>query len=179
MFFLRSLFLKVREVRPGWGLALWAGIGLVLLGLVAGGVYLAKPPAYDVVYLSRWIVVPANQGRTATYCTVEVGNAGRKPQADVKIHFLKSALDHALLRPLARDSGGRERPLDIRTSGLSTTLSLGRVEPGARVTVNMILNYTALEAAPAWEAAFRGIEPARGKARVGDPAGADPRRPAR
>jgi hypothetical protein len=78
-------------------------------------------------------------------------------------------MDHAFLRPRAKSDGVLERPLDIRTRGLCTTLGLGRLEPGARVTVNLILNYAAFEAPPAWEAAFRGIEPARGKTRVGDP----------
>ena len=176
MFLLRSMFLKIREMRPGWGLALWAGIGLALLALPLGCFYLFQPPAYDIVYSSRWVVVPANQGRAAAYCTLEVGNAGRKPQDNVKIHFRKSALDHALLRPLAKDARGWERPLDIRTSGLRSTLALGRLEPGARVTVNLILNYTAFEAPPAWEVVFRGMEPARGKARIGDPAAAAGRR---
>jgi len=170
MLILRSLFLKIREMRPGWHLALGVGIGLVLLGLAWGICILVQPPAYDIVYSSRWIPMPANQGRTATYCTLAIGNAGRKPQDDVEIHFLKSAMDHALLRPLAKDARGLEWPLAIRTRGPRTTLALGRLEPGACVTVTMILNYTALETPPAWETAFRGIEPARGKARIGDPA---------
>jgi len=172
MFLLRSMFLKIWETRPGWGLALWAGIGLALLGLVLGGFTLLQPPAYDVVYSSRWLVVPASRGRAAVYCTLEIGNAGRTPQDDVKIHFLKLAMDHAFLRPRAKDAGILERPLDIRTRGMRTTLALGRLEPGGRVTVNLILNYTAFETPPAWEVAFRGIEPARGKARIGDPGAA-------
>ena len=172
MFFLRSLFLRILETRPGWVLARWAGIGLGLLVLTVGGFYFFRPAACDVVYSSRWVIVPASQGRTAAYCTLEIGNAGENAQEDVKIHFLKSALDHAILRPLAKDGGVVERPISIRTSGLRATLALGRLEPGALVTVNLILNYTAFETPPAWEVAFRGIEPARGKARIGDPGAA-------
>jgi hypothetical protein len=168
--FLRTVVGKGWEFLSTKGLARWIVFVFALLVLfLMMGFSLFRTPAYEVVYSSRWIAMPAEQGRTAVFCTLEVANAGRKPQDDVKIHFAKAALDHAVLRPIAKNFGVVDRAVTLHTSGLRTTLELGRLEPAKRVTVNLFLSYTAFESAPVWDQAFKGIELTHGKARVGDP----------
>ena len=147
----------------------WIVIVLALFVLLLTGLSLFHTPAYEVVYSSRWAVMPSEKGRTVVFCVLEIGNTGRRPQEDVKIHFTKTAMNHAILQPTAKNFGFSDRPVKVGTSGLRTTLALGRLEPGKRVTVNVLLSYSAFESAPAWDAAFRGIEPTRGKVKVGDP----------
>jgi len=144
-------------------------IVLVLLVLLFTGISLFHTPAYEVVYSYRWIVMPAGDGRNTVFCALDVGNTGRKPQEDVKIHFLRLVLNHAVIPPTAKNFDVVERAITISQAGMRTTLSLGRLEPGKRVTVSILLMYSSGALPPAWETAFRGVEPSRGKAKVGDP----------
>ena len=169
MFFLNEFFWKARKVGSSWGPAQWTAFTLALLALTLIGLCLHHTPRYEVVYSSRWVAMPADKGRTSVLCTVEVGNTGRRPQDNVKIHFAKTAIDHVILQPTVKSFGVIDRPFWIRTSGMRTTISLGRLDPEKRVTVSFLLSYTAFENTPTWSSAFKGVEPARGKSKIGDP----------
>ena len=169
MLILRTVLWKIRQWLPDWGPVRWTVLVLAVLVLLLTGISLFRTPAYEITYSSRWMAMPAGDGRNAVMCTIEVGNTGRMPQENVRIHFLRSVLDHAVVPPSARNFGVTDRPLNVSRAGARATLELGPLDPEKRVTVSAIFIYMAADSVPPWHAAFRGMEPARGKAQIGDP----------
>jgi hypothetical protein len=143
---------------------------VAVLVLAASGISLFHTPRAEVLYAPRCMQIATKDGAMLSIVTVEVGNTGRRPQEDVKLRFLKTAMDRAMLPPDAQNFGVSDRPISISREGTTTILALGALEPEKRVTVRLLLRYRAGETPHTWEQLFLGIEPAAGKARKGDPA---------
>ena len=166
-----SVFLeKVREWLSEWGLVRWTAVILAAFVLTLTGISLFHEPSCEVIYFPMRMPLKANKnGEQLVLYSVEIGNTGSETQGDVRFRFSREAMDHLFLNPSAKNYGVTPRPIKISKDRTSMAIDLGRHESEKRVTLTFILLYPKEQEPHAWEAMFLGAEPAKGKARQGNP----------
>lgn len=138
--------------------------------LVGGGASIFWTPADEVVYDASG---PAGTCTTQHGCiglySLEVGNTGRKVQADVRVRLQAAVVDTAILRPKVQDYGKFDRAVRISRDGEAVVYALGPVKPDERVVLSFVLRRPLRETLPPWRDALVAVEPSRGSALPGSP----------
>ncbi len=161
----------LRDLIPEWSPLRWMITLGALLVLVFTGISIFHTPRYEVIYSGYLVQVPYGEQKTAVMVTMEFGNTGTAEQDYVRVKFYNSAVDRAVLPITARMFGIRKLPVRITRGEAMTTYDIGALEPGKRVQISTVLNYSAGEALDTWEQIYMGMEVANGSVRQGDPAG--------
>jgi len=161
---------KFKDSIPLWGPVGWMAVLLAFLVLGMTGVSLFYSPSYEVMYSPLRMVLKADQGgRVSVFYSIEVGNTGDKNQDFVKMHFSKEAMSRALVKPYASNFGVTPRPISMTNDAAAFIVDLGGLESEKRVKLSFMLSYPKGEVPQEWKDVFIFAEPARGRAKEGDP----------
>lgn len=139
--------------------------------LATGGISIARSPEHEVIY---------SLGAPQRFCAgdsctialrLELGNTGTAVQETVRVRLRRAPLEQASLPVTIRNFGKVDRPVAVTEDEETREYDLGRLEPQKRVEIAVTYWRKAGEPAPAWEDVFVAIDPGRGDARPGYPAG--------
>ncbi|MDD4872856.1 MAG: hypothetical protein PHR77_20070, partial [Kiritimatiellae bacterium] len=143
---------------------------LAMLVLAFTGVSVFHTPSGEVMYSkTRMAYKEDEKGAKMVTYSIEVGNTGTKVQENVRLRFVRQAMDRAILKPSASNFGVTPRPIAVSNDQSSTTIDLGKLEPEKRVRIYFILLYPKGQEPHTWEDMFLGVEPEKGHAKYGDP----------
>jgi hypothetical protein len=146
----------------------WTLGGLGALLLLGGGASIFWQPAHEVLYAAwRGPLTCHSAGCLAIY-TLEVGNTGREPQADVRV-ALRVAFLGGPLGVSVRDFGKVDRRHTVSDAAGIRTYGLGRLAPRDRVELSVVVLRPDRAGFPAWADMLVGVEPAQGAAQAGNP----------
>lgn len=162
--------MQVRDILAAAGSkrVVWLCAGLLVL--LATGVSLFFTPPYETMYNHRLLApVTGKSGRVICFHILEIGNTGRRLQHNVDVLFSSRALTRAVMPLRARNYGKVDRQVAVSDDGATTAVSLGGLEPGRRVELQLVLQHDGSCRDLSWEDLCTGIRPARGDAVEGDP----------
>jgi hypothetical protein len=147
----------------------WTLLGVGALVMLSGGASIFGRPEREVLYnMHRLPPICHAEGCTVLY-NLEVGNTGKLDQEQVLIRLRSAALQTALLKPTVRNFGKVERPVGVTEENGVRTYTLGRLDPQARVELQLVLHSQDAGSAPSWEEIFVGVEAPGADLNRGDP----------
>ena len=167
---MNSFFENIKECLPKWGPVGWTAVAIAALVLIFTGVSLFYTPSNEVMYSYTRLGLPNTEsGGCYLSYSIEVGNTGTKPQDSVRLVFSRQAMNHTVIGPEARDYGVSARRITVSSDETAMTIELGMLEPEKRVRVTFLLSYQKGKQPHTWEETFIRVDPAKGKAKYGDP----------
>jgi hypothetical protein len=145
---------------------------ILLIGLVVAvldGV-LPMPGVADeeVVYTTEVPVSTCGTSGCIVVYTLEVANAGRSTQENVRVRLRSDPLASPVIAPTVRRASEATVAAIANERPSVDTVPLGRLAPEERVAIVFALRASSHEAAPGWDRLLVGVDPAVGAARPGD-----------
>ncbi|OGV60269.1 MAG: hypothetical protein A2283_08910 [Lentisphaerae bacterium RIFOXYA12_FULL_48_11] len=167
---MNSFLEKLKEIFLSLGPVGWIAVFLAAFVLLMSGISLFDTPAYEILYSPMRMEMKANEkGELSVFYSIETGNTGTKTQEYVKMRFSRSAMDHVLVQPYARNFGVTPRSILMTNERTTIIIDLGTLESEKRVKLSFMLSYPKGQVPHKWDDLFLGAVPAKGKAKCGDP----------
>ena len=144
-------------------------IGLVVA--VLDGV-LPMPGVADeeIVYTTDVPVSTCGSSGCIVVYSLEVANAGRSTQDNVRVRLRSDAIASPVIAPTVRRASEAAVAQTASDRGVDS-VPLGRLAPEERVALVFALRAPARESAPGWDRVLVGVDPISGSARPGDVGG--------
>jgi hypothetical protein len=144
---------------------------ILLIGLVVavldGAVPMPGVADEEVVYTTDVPVSTCGTSGCIVVYTIEVANAGRSTQENVRVRLRSDPLTAPVIAPTVRRAS-EATVAAIANDRSVDSVPLGRLEPEERVAVVFALRAPSHEAAAGWDRLLVGVDPAVGAARPGD-----------
>lgn len=147
----------------------WIAIAAGLFVLLRGGLSVFAIPDDEVLYAAEPPITSCISDGCILIYKLEIGNTGRNPRAQVRVHLRAGAVEAAILPLAFRNFGKVKRQVSEERVGGTRVYDLGRLKPQERVELSLVLRVSDRSQAPQWNELLVAVDADTAEVRAGSP----------